>query len=247
MVPSELKFNQNRFIRTGFLLAILALACGCATTGEPDPADPWEGFNRGVYQFNEATDTVLFDPLGQVYRAVTPQIVDDGVSNFFSNLGDIAVAANDFLQLNFHQGMTTVTRFVLNSTLGIGGIFDFSGIYAGSPKTENDFGLTLAHYGVESGPYLVLPLFGPSSVRDTGRFVDGFMNPLFYLGNNDAIKYSLMSLNVVDTKSDLAVTQGLLSEAALDEYDFVKSAYLERRRAQVEGVSNPDMQDVDMY
>lgn len=247
MVANELKFNQNRFIRTGFMLGVLALACGCATTGEPDPADPWEGFNRGVYQFNEATDTVIFNPVGEVYDAITPRVVDDGVSNFFSNLGDIAVAANDFLQLDFHQGMTTVTRFVLNSTLGVGGIFDFSGTYAGSPKTENDFGLTLAHYGVESGPYLVLPLFGPSSVRDTSRSVDGFMNPLFYLGNHDTLKYSLMALNFVDIKSDLASTQGLVQEAALDEYDFVKSAYLERRRAQIEGDSNPGMQDMDAY
>ncbi|MEX0950666.1 MAG: VacJ family lipoprotein, partial [Gammaproteobacteria bacterium] len=197
--------------------------------------------------FNEATDTVIFNPVGEVYDAITPRVVDDGVSNFFSNLGDIAVAANDFLQLDFHQGMTTVTRFVLNSTLGIGGIFDFSGTYAGSPKTENDFGLTLAHYGVESGPYLVLPLFGPSSVRDTSRFVDGFMNPLFYLGNHDTLKYSLMALNFVDIKSDLASTRGLVQEAALDEYDFVKSAYLERRRAQIEGGTNPDMQDMDAY
>ncbi len=216
-----------------FLGATLVLSVtGCATTGTADPADPWEGFNRGVYSFNQTMDKMLFDPLGKGYQAITPDIVDRGISNMFSNLNDISVIANDILQFKFNQALTDALRFVYNSTAGLLGFFDVS-TPIGMPKNDEDFGQTLAVWGVGSGPYLVVPFFGPSTVRDAVGFgADSLLNPVMYL-DNDAVRAGLLSLNYVDFKADLLSAKTLLGEAALDEYDFVKSAYLEKRDAQI--------------
>ncbi|MEE8321286.1 MAG: VacJ family lipoprotein [Gammaproteobacteria bacterium] len=215
--------------RLVFVIAILTIIPGCATTGVTDSRDPFEGFNRGVYKFNQAVDNALFTPLGKAYNAVTPKVVNKGVSNFFSNLGDIAVVANDLMQFKPGQAVSDAARFIFNSTIGLLGVFDVS-TGMGLPKHNEDFGQTLAHWGVGSGPYLMFPLFGPTTLRDaTSLAVDkGFLNPVFYV-DNTAARAGLLTLNYVDFKADLLTADRLLEEAALDKYEFIKSAYFEKR------------------
>ena len=213
-------------------LALLFLSA-CATTGSLDERDPWEGFNRGVYSFNETMDNLLFDPISKGYDAITPDFIDNGITNFFSNLGEISVIANDLLQFKFAQATSDVARFIFNSTIGVLGFFDVSSSL-GFPEHDEDFGQTLAHWGVGSGPYLVVPFFGPATVRDAAGFaVDGIvLNPVSYL-DNDLVVAGLLSLNYVDVKSDLLSAGDLIGEAALDEYEFLKNAYFEKRSSQI--------------
>ena len=230
----------------GILFAgLLSLNTGCATTGAGDSRDPFEGFNRGVYSFNQTMDEILFDPIGNVYKAITPEIVDRGVTNFFSNLNDIAVVANGLLQFKINQALTDTLRFIYNSTFGVLGFFDIS-TPIGMPKHDEDFGQTLAVWGLGSGPYLMVPFFGPTTLRDaTGFIVDrGVLSPIFYLDSAEA-KAGLLTLNYIDFKSDLLSTKKLIGDAALDEYEFVKNAYFEKRANQInDGVTEvPDFSE----
>ncbi|MCS3902431.1 phospholipid-binding lipoprotein MlaA [Methylohalomonas lacus] len=224
------RLPTTRMMRLLAGLGLLVLLAGCASSG--DPRDPLEGFNRGVYQFNEGADEYVIHPIARGYKTVTPEIVDDGVTNFFGNLGEIVNFVNNLLQFKVEGSIMTVSRFMINTTIGIGGFFDVAG-EAGIPRYKEDFGQTLGYWGVGSGPYVVLPLLGPSSVRDTGGLVaDGFLNPIAYI-DDDAWQYSLIALGFIDVKADMMRTRDLLSEAALDEYDFVKTAYFERRENQI--------------
>jgi phospholipid-binding lipoprotein MlaA len=229
---------NNKFVS---ILKIFLVGLGmfflsaCATTGGLDERDPWEGFNRGVYSFNETIDSIVFEPIGKVYDAITPDIIDAGVSNFFGNITQISVIANDLLQFKFDQAVNDTVRLFLNSTIGLFGFFDISsegGLYS----SDEDFGQTLAHWGIGSGPYLVVPFFGPATVRDAAGFaVDrGVLSPLFYI-EDDTLEASLLTLNYIDFKSDLLSTTDLISDAALDEYDFIKNAYFEKRANQISG------------
>ena len=220
-------------------LVLFMTVTGCATTGAMDSRDPFEGFNRGVFAFNEAVDNALFKPLGKAYKAITPEPLDSGVTNFFSNLEDIAVIANDLLQFKGGQAVSDVARFVFNSTIGLLGFFDVSS-HIGLPKHEEDFGQTLAHWGAGSGPYLMVPLFGPTTLRDaTGFVVDkGVLNPIFYIDSPET-RAGLLSLNYVDFKADLASAEKLLEEAALDKYEFLKNAYFEKRETLINDGAMP--------
>lgn len=238
----------NLAVYRGILFVVfLSLTGGCATTGSGDPRDPFEGFNRGVYSFNQTMDDVLFDPVGNVYKAITPEVVDRGITNMFSNLNDIAVVVNGLLQLEINQALTDTLRFIYNSTFGLLGFFDVS-TQIGMPKHNEDFGQTLAVWGISSGPYLVVPFFGPTTIRDaTGFIVDrGILSPLFYI-DDAGLKAGLMTINYIDFKSDLLSTKKLLGEAAPDEYEFVKNAYFEKRASQISGESGtaavPDFED----
>lgn len=228
---------NNTFVAKFKILSIglcMTLLSACATTGALDERDPWEGFNRGVYTFNETMDNVLFDPISKVYDFITPDVLDSGITNFFSNIAQVPVIANDILQFKFDQAVNDTVRLFLNSTIGLFGFFDVSA-EAGLPSSKADFGQTLAHYGVDSGPYLVLPFFGPGTVRHAaGYAVDGALNPIFYL-DNDLTKAGLLALNFVDVKSDLLSAVDLLEEAALDKYEFTKNAYFEKRANKING------------
>ena len=209
-------------------VAALALA-GCSTVQTPSKEDPWEGFNRTVYTFNDKVDTYALKPVAQGYVKVTPQPVRDSVTNFFSNIGDVYNVANNFLQLRIADGVSDIMRIVINTVFGVGGLFDVATL-AKLPKHNQDFGLTLGHYGVPPGPYLVLPLFGPSTVRDgVGLVGNYFINPLTYV-DPAGLSWGLYGLNVVSTRANLLGASDLLEGAAIDRYSFIRNAYLQRRR-----------------
>jgi phospholipid-binding lipoprotein MlaA len=210
-------------------LLIAALLCGCATTGANDPRDPLENFNRSVYRFNETMDRAVFNPISRTYQAVLPDFVDRGISNVFSNLGDVPVIANDILQGKGGQAVSDFARVVFNTTIGIGGFFDV-GSRIGLPKHDEDLGQTLATWGVGSGPYLVMPFLGPTTLRDAAGFgiQTTFLYPVSYV-EHDGYRAGLLALNYVDFKADLLSAQRILDDAGVDSYDFVKNAYLERR------------------
>ena len=212
----------------------------CATTGASDERDPWEGFNRGVFAFNETMDDFVFEPVGKVYDFITPDPIDDGVSNFFGNIAMIPVIANDLLQFEFTQLANDTVRFFINSTLGLLGFFDIAGD-ANLQSSGEDFGQTLAHWGMGPGPYLVVPFFGPATVRDaTGFAVDrGLISPLAHI-DDDLTRAGLLTLNYVDFKSDILSTSDLIGEASLDKYDFIKNAYYEKRDSQINGGGFPE-------
>lgn len=209
-------------------LAVAALA-GCSTVQTPSKDDPWEGLNRTVFTFNDKVDRYALKPVAQGYVKITPQPVRDSVTNFFSNIGDVYVAANNLLQLKIADGVGDIMRIVINTVFGVGGLFDVATL-AKLPKHDTDLGITLGHYGVPSGPYLVLPLFGPSTVRDAAGYVGNyFANPISYI-DSDAISWSLWGVQLVNTRANLLNASDVLEGAALDKYSFVRNAYLQRRQ-----------------
>ncbi len=214
-----------------FLVSVLLV--GCATTASLDERDPLVDFNRGVYSFNQTMDELIFDPIGKLYRAVTPNFLEKGISNFFSNLGDLSVIANQILQFKFDKAASDVSRVLVNSTIGLLGFFDVSS-EIGLPKHNEDFGQTLAQWGFSSGPYIVLPFFGPTTLRDLSSLVvdKGALNPMFYI-ENDTTKSGLLTLNYVDFKSRSSITHDLIGTASLDEYEFIKNAYFEKRAYEI--------------
>jgi phospholipid-binding lipoprotein MlaA len=192
--------------------------------------------NRVVFNFNDGVDRYVAVPVAKGYQKVTPQPLRTAVSNFFSNLGDLTNAANALLQLKFTDATEDIMRFAFNSVFGIGGLLDWA-TPAGLPKHHQDFGLTLGHWGIPSGPYLVLPLFGPSTVRDSmGLIVDVKFNPLNYM--EPALRNPLYVLQFVSVRSDLLGASDLLQQAALDKYSFVRDAYTQQRRARLRGTSD---------
>jgi len=228
------------------LLASLLIVSGCATTGQSgDVNDPLEGYNRAMYSFNDHADTFIIKPAAKVYNAVLPDPISHGVSNFFSNLNEITVILNDLLQLKFGQAFHDTGRFVLNSTVGIGGLFDVAG-HAGYEKHEEDFGQTLGVWGVGPGPYIVLPIFGPRDLRDTvGLVGDYYTDPVTYVkgpGANNAFR----GVRAVDTRANLLKAEKVLDEAALDEYTYVRDAYLQRRQNLIFD-GNPPEEDFDVF
>lgn len=224
--------------KIGLLIAVSMMATlnGCATISATDPKDPWEGWNRNVQSFNDALDDNVMKPVAKGYQWIAPDFVDQGISNFFSNIDDIAVCANNFLQGKFLDSGKDVARFIVNSSVGIGGFVDI-GSMLDLPKHNEDFDQTLGVWGVPSGPYLVLPLFGPSSARGIfGLVGDAAMNPLTYAGfylNPEwigaAVSVGAGGLKAIDMRADMLTIEKIASEAAIDRYDFFKNAYLTRR------------------
>ena len=221
-------------LRLIICVVLLIFISGCATTGVKDERDPIEGFNRSMYSFNQGIDKVLFNPIAKLYQAITPDFVEKGISNFFNNIDDISIIANDILQLKIGQAYMDTARFVFNSTLGLAGFRDVSS-QMGLEKHDEDFGQTLAVWGVGAGPYLVVPIFGPTTLRDSTSLVvdDVLLNPVTYLNNNDALKAGILTLNFIDIKADLLTANDLIDEAALDQYEFTKNAYFSRRESQI--------------
>lgn len=229
--------NTNLFkgvTTRSMLVAVLLFLGGCATVDPEfaDPRDPWEGFNRAMYSFNDMLDRAAIKPLAQGYNAIVPAPVNKGVSNFFSNLGDVTSAINNLLQFKVERAVSDLGRVVVNTTIGVGGLFDVAS-NMDLPKYGEDFGQTLGTWGAASGPYLVLPLIGPSSGRDAvGVVVDWFTDPVTYV-EDDTARWGLRGLDLVDTRADLLNASRVVDQAALDPYAFVRDAYLQRRNSAV--------------
>ena len=215
------------------LVGLLFLLSACATTGAVDPRDPYENFNRSVFSFNEFMDEKLFEPVTKGYQRFVPELIREAISNFFSNLNDVTVIINDILQFKFAQAISDITRFILNTTIGLLGLVDVA-TGAGLEKHNEDFGQTLGVWGFGSGPYLVTPFFGPSSFRDVSALViDGILiNPTSQL-NNTTPRMGLMSLNYIDFKVEYLQAMEMVGEASFDEYEFLKNAYFQKRYSQI--------------
>jgi phospholipid-binding lipoprotein MlaA len=216
--------------RLAALLLGVSILAGCATTA--DKPDPWEGFNRKTFAFNEKLDEAVLKPVATGYVKVVPGFAREGVTNFFSNLEDVGTSLNNFLQGKPGEGVSDVGRFVVNSVFGVLGLWDVA-TPMGLEKHYEDFGQTLGVWGVDSGPYLVLPLLGPSSARDAPAKV---VDPSWYYPialDNDRIYWSLWTLDKIRTRADLLQAGSVLDQAALDKYTFIRDAWLQRRRSQV--------------
>lgn len=222
-------------------ITLMCLLSACATVeGPANPDDPYESFNRSVFAFNEAIDSYALKPVAEGYQAVTPEIVDTGITNFFSNLDDIVVIINDLLQLKFEQAARDLSRFMYNTTFGLFGFFDVATSF-GLEKNNEDFGQTLGYWGVGDGPYLVLPVFGPSNARDAvGFVVDSSEFDVVLDELEDAELYTAVTLKVVDARADLLGAINIIDETAPDKYAFLRDAYLARRNLLVHDGSPPD-------
>jgi len=220
----------------------LTLAGGCATTTSGDARDPLEPLNRGIYTFNEAVDTTLLKPAAELYRGLVPRIVRTGVSNVFSNINDVIVALNNLLQGKVTYAASDAGRVLVNTTIGLLGIFD-AATPLGLEKHNEDFGQTLGWWGVGEGPYIVLPIFGPSNVRDTfGLVVDVFTDPITYI-EPTRDRNIVWGVRAVNRRSELLEATTVLETAALDKYQFVRDASLQRRRSLVHDGNPPKEKD----
>jgi phospholipid-binding lipoprotein MlaA len=222
------------------LLAALTLA-GCATTKDGDPRDPWEPLNRKTFAFNDALDRAVMKPVAQGYQKVTPAFAQEGVNNFYSNLEDIGTTLNNLLQGKVKRGASDAGRFAVNTVFGIFGLWDVA-TPLGLEKHEEDFGQTLGWWGVPPGPYFVIPLLGPSSARDApARAVDPSWFYNDYLP--DRVYWSWWGLDKVRTRANLLKAEGILDQAAIDRYSFVRDAWWQRRQNQVYDGNPPKEKD----
>jgi phospholipid-binding lipoprotein MlaA len=218
--------------KTALFCLLLALA-GCASvpSGKSDPRDPWEGFNRASFKFNDSLDRAILRPVTRGYVKVTPRFIRTGVSNALSNLDSITTIVNDALQGKMKQAGRDSARFLLNSTLGLGGLLD-PATAAGLENNDEDFGQTLGKWGVKSGPYVMLPLLGPSTLRDTfARIPDQFTHPVNYL-EDDSTRYAIRAVDILDLRAGLLSLDEQLARS-YDRYAFVRNAYLQRREFKV--------------
>ena len=234
-------------LRRPLLVLAALLLSGCATIDGPrDPRDPLESYNRAMYEFNDDFDRALFRPLAEGYDKVMPKPLNNGVSNFFSNLDDVVVLLNDLLQLKFKQGLSDLGRITWNSTVGLLGLIDVAS-HMDLPKHNEDFGQTLGYWGVGSGPYLVLPFLGPSSVRDSAGLVADWQVDLLAEVDSEDSRWGLTGLKAVDTRAGLLRASRVLDSASLDPYSFMRDAYLQRRQSLVYDGSPPQEEEFDPF
>lgn len=234
---------KKRIVRASLAAAFGALLlAGCASTPGmgSDPRDPFESYNRSMFAFNDALDRNVVKPVATTYADYLPEFVRIGVNNFFGNLGDVWTAVNNYLQLKPVPATQDVARVIFNTTFGLAGLIDFA-TPMGLPKHEEDFGQTLAVWGVKSGPYLVLPFFGASTVRDgLAKPVDLYADPLNQF-DSEAFRNGGRVLRVVDTRAELLGASTLLEDVALDRYQFLRDAYLQRREWRIrDGEAAPE-------
>jgi phospholipid-binding lipoprotein MlaA len=210
------------------VLSASVLLSSCAAVTAPDKRDPWESFNRSVYAFNDDFDRSIARPVSETYKDYTPDIVQTGVSNFFSNLDDVLVFVNDLLQFKFQQAAQDLTRFAFNTTAGLFGLIDVSS-HMDLPKHHEDFGQTLASWGVGSGAYVMLPFLGPSTVRDTtGLVADWQIDPVYAISDTES-RWSAIILRAIDTRTSLLEATRIMEKSGIDPYVFLRNAYLQHR------------------
>ena len=223
---------NHRFRPLGTVAAVgvALLLGGCAATA--NPRDPFEKFNRTMFNFNDKIDTVALKPVATVYKEVTPSFLQTGVNNFFGNLSDLWSSVNNFAQLKGQDGLNDFTRFALNSTLGFAGVLDIA-TPAGLKKHNEDLGQTLGYWGVPSGPYLMLPLLGPSTVRDTAALPGDFWGDPWTHVYPVTDRTAGVVVRAVDQRASVLDASNLLEDAALDRYEFIRDGYLQRRSSRV--------------
>ena len=217
---------------------------GCASLDaeQGEVSDPLQPFNRSMFEFNQFVDTYAARPLARGYQKITPEPVDRGITNFFSNLDEVPTALNNLLQFKFREAFGDLGRLVVNTTVGILGFRDVA-TGMGLEKHEEDFGQTLGKWGIAPGPYLVLPIIGPRNVRDAVGFgVDWVSNPIYYRIGDNSVGWAMWILRYVDHRSDLLRTQKVLEAAAIDPYIFTRDSYMQRRKYLVYD-GNPPMED----
>ena len=224
------------------LLILLLVTTGCATTngmsGDFNPDDPYEKSNRKVFEFNNKIDKLFLRPVTDFYDKATPEFAQTSITNFFANLDDIRISINNLLQGNVVESMSDITRFFINSIFGLGGFFDVAS-EMGLEKHSEDFGQTLGKWGAKPGPYLMLPFLGPSTTRDAFTFVgDTALAPALSLDDN-AARVGLISLDLINTYSAFT---GIADIESKDQYAFLRDAYLERRKDEInDGLSEEDL------
>ena len=241
--------ERNHFILNAksILLILFLVSSGCATTKNQsnafNPEDPYEKSNRKVYEFNSKIDKLFLRPITDFYDSATPEFAQTSITNFFSNLDDIGISFNNLLQGNIVNSMSDITRFFINSIFGLGGFFDVAS-EMGLEKHSEDFGQTLGKWGAKPGPYLMLPFLGPSTTRDAFTFVgDTALAPTLSLDDSEA-RLGLISLDLINTYSAFT---GIADIESQDQYAFLRDAYLDRRKFEVnDGLSEEDLsQDED--
>jgi phospholipid-binding lipoprotein MlaA len=235
--------TKRMMIKTSWRVAaaslVLALLQGCAVGA--DPTDPLENFNRGVFSFNDGVDRAVFKPVATVYHDITPSPVRTGVTNFFSNIGDVWSLVNNVLQFKPKESVETLMRISFNTILGFGGVLDIA-TEMRMQKHPEDFGQTLGYWGMGPGPYIVLPLLGPSDLRDTiGASVDASADLVNHL-DRVSTRNSLATLRLVNARANLLGAGDLVDQAALDKYSFTRDAYLQRRVSMI-GRDKPPVEE----
>ncbi|MEO8151686.1 MAG: VacJ family lipoprotein [Rhizobacter sp.] len=230
--------------------ALLVLLTGCATTAAGGPKttaqqiDPWENWNRKVYAFNDSIDEAVLKPVATTYTNVVPRPIRRGVTNFFGNVSDVWSAFNNFLQGKFANGMQDVIRVGTNTLFGLGGFLDVASEF-GADRQGEDFGQTLGRWGMAPGPYVVWPVLGPSTVRDSLALpLDIQVSPALAVQNQTG-KYALTGLQLVNQRANLLGASSMLNDIALDKYVFVRDAYLQRRRSLIFDGDPPEEKDKD--
>jgi phospholipid-binding lipoprotein MlaA len=236
--------QHKRWVLKAMLVATAALSAGCATGPNANPKDPLEPMNRSVTKFNDTLDDKVLKPVATRYRDYTPQPVQTGVSNFFRNLSDVFSTVNNGLQLKGRDTAESLMRVVVNTTLGIYGIFDVA-TEIGLQRHPEDFGQTLGYWGMPDGPYVVLPVFGPSTVRDASTLPLEFSTDFVTKHDVVAERNVAVVARVVDKRASLLQTSELLTGAAIDKYSFTRDSYLQFRRNQVYDGNPPDDEQLE--
>ncbi|WP_293750123.1 VacJ family lipoprotein [Limnohabitans sp. Rim8] len=231
----------KRSASLALLAAVLALQ-GCATVKTADARDPWESMNRSVYQFNDVVDTAAIKPAAELYAKVLPGFVRKGVSNFFGNLGDVWSMANSALQLKGQATAETFMRINVNTFFGLGGLLDVA-TEMRLEKRKEDFGQTLGYWGVKPGPYVVLPLLGPSTVRDTLALPLDMRGDVSRQFSDEATRNALTVTRVLDIRTGLLQTVDVVMAASLDPYSFVRDGFLQKRRNDIHDGNPPSSFD----
>ncbi|MEI7868472.1 MAG: VacJ family lipoprotein [Candidatus Methylumidiphilus sp.] len=239
-----MKFTYIFKLKTAMLVGLALVVASCATTNNNDPRDPLEGWNRGVQSFNDSLDDYVMKPIATGYQTVTPEFVDHGITNFFSNVNDIAVIANQLLQFKLKETGMDTGRFIINSTVGLGGFVDVAS-HMDLPKHSEDLDQTLGFWGIPSGPYLVLPLIGPSTPRGVvGSAGDTMSNPINWV-SPAAWPYGTGILRTIDSRADRLIASKIVDEASVDRYEFIRNAYFQDRRNKIhDGNPPPDEDDL---
>jgi phospholipid-binding lipoprotein MlaA len=224
--------SSFRFLQLVLATLVLALATGCASGPSANPVDPLEPMNRAVYKFNDAVDTAVLKPVATGYKAIVPSPIRTGVSNFFSNIGDVWSMVNHVLQFEFANAGKTAARLGINTFLGLGGVLDIA-TDAGIEVPKADLGQTMGKWGIPSGPYVMLPLLGPSTVRDgVGTITATYYDPINGIGDN-ATRNTLTVTRLVDARTRYLGATDAVDEIALDKYTFIRDVYLKRRQGQI--------------